>query len=175
MTGPTAILDAGPGPGEVPEYYRRYLGRQPRAGMLEALGGQLAQTLRAADGIGDPDHRYAPGKWSVKEVLVHVTDTERVFAYRALRIARGDGTPLPGFEQDDYVRPDDLALRAMEDVKAELRAVREATIALFRGLTDEALLRTGTASGVTFTPRGIAWIIAGHELHHRAILEERYR
>lgn len=166
-------LDGAPGSDEVPEYYRRYLDHEPRGSMLSVLGEQLAETLRVADAI-DPDHRYAPDKWSVKEVLVHLTDTERVFAYRALRIARGDGTPLPGFEQDDYIRPADLAPRTLENVKAELRAVREASVTLFRGLTDEALLRTGTASGVTFTPRGIACIIAGHELHHRTILEERY-
>jgi len=174
MSGLIGNLDGAPGPDEVPEYYRRYLNHSPRGSMLSVLDEQLAETLRVADAIGDPDHRYAPDKWSVKEVLVHLADTERVFAYRALRIARGDGTPLPGIEQDDYIRSDDLAPRTLENVKAELRAVREASITLFRGLTDEALLRTGTASGVTFTPRGIAWIIAGHELHHRAILEERY-
>ncbi len=156
------------------EYYQRYLERVPATGILATLETQLEETLRVARAIG-ADHRYAPGKWSVKEVLVHLADTERVMAYRALRMARGDTTPLPGFEQDDYIVPTDLAPRPLDDVAAELRAVRTATVALFRGLTDEALVRTGTASDVTFTPRGIAWIIVGHELHHRAILEERYR
>lgn len=176
MSRSIGVLDGRPGPGEVAEYYRGYLEHRPPGSLLSALAGQLEETFRVVGALGvDPDYRYAPGKWSVKEVLVHLADTERVFGYRALRIARGDTTPLPGFEQDDYVVPDDLAPRSLDGVKAELAAVRASTVALFRGLTDAALLRTGTASGVTFTPRGIAWVIAGHELHHRAILNERYR
>lgn len=170
------MLDGHPGPDEVAEYYRRYLEYRPEGSLLSALSGQLEETFRVVDSLGvAADHRYAPGKWSVKEVLVHLADTERVFGYRALRIARGDATPLPGFEQDDYVVPAELAPLTLDGVKAEFAAVRASTVALFRGLTDEALLRTGTASGVTFTPRGIAWIIAGHEVHHRAVLDERYR
>lgn len=173
MSGP---LDRRPEPGEVAEYYLRYLDRVPDGDLLATLGAQLDGTFRLVDRLGTgPDHRYAPEKWSVKEMLVHLADTERVFGYRALRIARGDPTPLSGFEQDDYVVTADLAHRSIEDVKAELTAVRAATLALFRGLSDDAVLRTGTASGVSFTPRGIAWVIAGHELHHRAILDERYR
>lgn len=176
MSGEIGVLDGRPGLDEVAEYYRRYLDYTPEGSILSALERQLPETFRVVDDLGvDADHRYAEGKWSVKEVLVHLTDTERVFGYRALRIARGDTTPLPGFEQDDYIAPDDLSHRTLDGVKAELTAVRAATIALLRDLSDEALLRTGTASGVTFTPRGIAWVVAGHELHHRAILEARYR
>jgi uncharacterized damage-inducible protein DinB len=168
------FLNQRPARGEIPEYYRRYLQLVPDDDLVNRLEGQLDSTLALAGSL-DPDRRYEPGKWSVREVLVHITDTERVFAYRALRMARGDTTPLPGFEQDDYVVTADLEHRPYTDVEAELRAVRTATVALFRGLSDEALLRTGTASGGTFTSRGIAWVIVGHELHHRSVLEERYR
>ena len=175
MTEIIGVLDGRPGPDEVAEYYRRYLDYVPGESVLSTLAGQLEATYRVVDAIGDPDHRYAPDRWSVKEVLVHLADTERVFGYRALRIARGDTTPMPGFEQDDWIVPADLQHRTLDDVKAELSAIRAATVSLFRGLTDEALLRKGTASGVTFTPRAIAWVVTGHELHHRVILEERYR
>ena len=169
-----SALNHRPGHGEVPEYYQRYLQLIPGADLVTCLEGQLDTTLALAGSL-DPDARYQPGKWSVREVLVHLTDTERVFAYRALRMARGDTTPLPGFEQDDYVVTADLAHRPYTAVEAELRAVRTATVALFRGLSDDALLRTGVASGGAFTPRGIAWIVVGHELHHRSVLAERYR
>lgn len=176
MSDAIGVLDGRPGPDEVAEPYRRYLDRVPRDSLLSMLADQLDETFELVDDLGvGPDHRYEPDKWSVKEVLVHLADTERVFGYRALRMARGDTTPLPGFEQDDYIIAADLAPRTLDDVKAELVTLRAATLALFRGLTDQALLRQGTASGVTFTPRGIAWVIAGHELHHRAVLDERYR
>ncbi len=175
MSEAIGVLDGRPGPREIAEYYRGYVERVRGGSLLGTLSTQLEDTFRVVDAIGDPDHRYAPGKWSVMEVLVHMADTERVFGYRALRIGRGDSTPLPGMDQDDYVVSGDLAHRTLTGVKTELRALRDATVALFRGFTDEALLRTGTADGAPFTPRAIAWVIAGHELHHRVILEERYR
>ena len=171
----STVLDQRPGADEVADYYQRYLEYIPEGRLLSRLEDQLDTTLAVVEGLPGPDHRYGPDKWSVKEVLVHLADTERVFAYRALRMARGDATPLPGFEQDDYVVAADLAHRTLDDVTAELRACRAATLTLFRSFTDEQLLRTGTASGVSFTPRGIAWVVTGHELHHRAILDERYR
>ncbi|MDX1675939.1 MAG: DinB family protein [Longimicrobiales bacterium] len=172
----SGVLDGRPGPDEVTDYYRRYIEYVPDGRLLPTLARQLQATFDRVDGLGvGPDYRYDHGKWSVKEVLVHLADAERVFGYRALRIGRGDPTPMPGFEQDDWIVPGDLAHRSLDDVKAELTALREGTVALFRGLTDDALLRKGTADGVTFTPRAIAWIIAGHELHHRRVLDERYR
>jgi uncharacterized damage-inducible protein DinB len=122
----------------------------------------------------DGDLRYAPGKWSVKEILGHLNDTERIFAYRALRISRGDQTPLAGFEQDDYVRNGPFARHPLEDLIEDYIAVRRATISLFRNLDEAAWTRRGVASENEVTVRALAYMIAGHELHHRRILEEKY-
>ncbi len=120
------------------------------------------------------DFRYAPGKWSVKEILLHLIDSERVFAYRALCIARGEQTPLPGFEQDDYVPLSGAEGRSPESLLEEYRAVREATLSLFRHLPEESLTRIGKASDNPLSARAAAWIIAGHEVHHLRVIEERY-
>ena len=117
--------------------------------------------------------RYAPGKWSVKEVVGHVADTERVMSYRALRFGRGDQTPLAGFEQEDFVRGaswDEVPLAVLLD---DLTSVRRATLSLFRGFSDDALARQGTANGTPVTVRALAAIITGHERHHLRILRER--
>jgi uncharacterized damage-inducible protein DinB len=119
-------------------------------------------------------HRYAAAKWTIKEVLVHVVDDERIYAYRALRFARGDRTQLPGFEQDDYTPLSGANQRPLDDILAEYAAVREATIALFRGLPEEALLRSGVADGKRASVRALGYHIAGHEAHHVSILRERY-
>ena len=122
----------------------------------------------------DGDFRYAPGKWTAKEVLGHVCDTERVFAYRALRIARADATPMEGFEQDDYVRNGPFANRPLEDLVEDFIAVRRATLSLLRNLDETAWDRRGVANKNEVSVRALAYIIAGHELHHRRILEEKY-
>ena len=119
-------------------------------------------------------YRYAPGKWTLAEMMVHVADTERVMSYRLLRIARGDQTPLPGFEQDDWVPMSGAATRTLASLATELEAIRAATLALVRGVPPEAWERRGTASGFTFSARALAWVIAGHEQHHLALLRERY-
>ena len=120
------------------------------------------------------DYRYEPSKWSVKEVVGHVVDTERIFAYRLLRIARGDQTPLSGFEQDDYVREGNFSARSLAELLAEFGAVRRATTILIRSLPDKAWIRRGSANQKEVTVTALAFIIAGHELHHRAIVEQRY-
>jgi uncharacterized damage-inducible protein DinB len=122
----------------------------------------------------DGDLRYAPGKWSLKEVLGHINDTERIMSYRALRISRGDTTPLAGFEQDDYVRNGPFARCTLADLIEEYIAVRRATVSLFRNLDEVAWTRRGKASENEVTVRALAYIIAGHELHHRRIVEEKY-
>src|SRR5262249_42455845 len=110
----------------------------------------------------------------VKEVVGHLSDAERIFSYRALRIARGDATPLAGFEQDDYIRGANFAERTLADLSEEFSQVRAATLGLFHSLNDEAWAKRGTASNNQVTVRALAYIIAGHELHHRQVLNERY-
>jgi hypothetical protein len=144
--------------------------------LLDHLRENLRVTTDLVRGLPEERllRRYAPGKWSIKEVLVHVVDDERIYAYRALRFARGDRTELPGFEQDDYVPPSAADQRAIEDILAEYAAVREATIALFRGLPEESFSRSGVADGKRASVRALAYHIAGHEAHHVAIIRERY-
>jgi hypothetical protein len=122
----------------------------------------------------DGEFRYAPGKWNAKEVLGHVCDTERVFAYRALRISRGDQTPMEGFEQDDYVRNGPFARVPLEEIVEDYIAVRRNTLTLLRNLDEAAWLRRGVANKNEVTVRALAYTIAGHEVHHRRILEEKY-
>ena len=155
-------------------FYRGYLGHVPDGNIDETLSRQLEDTIALLDGVKDGSQRYAPGKWTVSEVLLHMIDTERVFAYRALRFARGDDTPLPGFEQDAFIASANVADRSISSLLDEFRTVRAATLALFRNLDDAAWDRAGVASGYPMTTRGAAWVIAGHELHHAAILRDRY-
>jgi hypothetical protein len=165
-----------PGTGECAEFYRGYIGRVPDGDIRTTLALGLEQTLRLLWRI--PSAReafaYAPGKWTVKEVVGHLIDAERVFAYRALRFGRGDETPLPGFEQDDYVRRGGFGARALADLVSEFEHLRRANLLLFRGFDVDALGRTGTASGREITVRALLWIMAGHELHHVDVLGERY-
>jgi hypothetical protein len=117
---------------------------------------------------------YAPGKWSVCQVLGHVIDTERMFTVRALRFARGDSSPLPGFDADPYAEATDFDARGLPDLLDEHAAVRAATLALFRGLDETALSRAGTADGKPISARALAWLCAGHERHHLRVVRERY-
>jgi len=161
---------------EYDEYYHRYVRMVPDGDITGTLARQVEQTvgpLRALDEAG-AEHAYAAGKWTVKEVIGHLCDAERVFAHRALRFARGDQTPLPGFDENGYVPAGQFGAHTLGDLLNELTAVRAATVALFRHLPPEAWTRTGAANGVGVTVRALAWITAGHELHHRGLLEERY-
>ncbi|MEK7726872.1 MAG: DinB family protein [candidate division KSB1 bacterium] len=119
-------------------------------------------------------HRYAAGKWTIKETLVHISDDERIYAYRALRFARNDSTELPGFEQDDFARASNANARDLNDILDELATVRNATISLFNSFDEEALLRKGRADGKIMSVRAAAYHIAGHELHHMNIIKARY-
>jgi hypothetical protein len=120
-------------------------------------------------------YSYAPGKWNIKEVLVHIMDTERIFAYRALRIARNDKTPLPGYEQDDYVPASNASGRTITDIIEEYDAVRKATLTLFHSFSEEDFTKTGIANNHAVSVRALAYQIAGHELHHLNVIKERYR
>ncbi|MEM1041850.1 MAG: DinB family protein [Bacteroidota bacterium] len=165
-----------PESGEYALYYGPYLEAVPNGDLLRMLETQGAEFLDLLRAFGEArgGYRYAPGKWSVKEVVGHVADTERVFAYRALRIARADPTPLPGFEQNGYVEAAGFDRRSLADLAEEFADVRKATLKLFAGLDAPALRRAGTASGYPVTVRALAWMTAGHEQHHARILRERY-
>jgi uncharacterized damage-inducible protein DinB len=165
-----------PEPGEYAPYYDRYISLVKGDDILGTLDQQRRETMLLLSGRDEQegDFRYAPGKWSAKEVLGHVCDSERVFAYRALRIARADATPLAGFEQDDYVRNGPFANRELADLVEDFIAVRRATLSLLRNLDETAWTRRGIANKNEVTVRALAYMIAGHELHHRRILEEKY-
>lgn len=171
-----ALTIARPEPGEYTAYYDRYISLVPGADILSTLDSQRRDTVLLLSGRDeeDGDFRYAPDKWNAKEVLGHLCDTERIFAYRALRIARGDQTPIEGFEQDDYVRNSPFANRPLAEVIEDYIAVRRATITLFRNLDEAAWTRRGVANKNEISVRAIAYLIAGHELHHRRILQEKY-
>jgi len=161
---------------EYTAYYESYISLVPGNDVVGALETQRLQMARLFAGRSERDgnFRYAPDKWTVKEVLGHLTDSERIFGYRALRIARGDQTPLPGFEQDDYVRGGGFGERRLADLAEEFGHVRNASVALYRSLGKEAWSRRGVANKNEVTVRALAFITAGHELHHRGILDDRY-
>ncbi len=137
---------------------------------LENQRDHLLTLLRSLDGA----FRYAPGKWTVGELLGHVTDAERIFACRTLCVARGEQAALPPFEQDDYMANANFADRSLADITGEFEAIRDASIRLVRSFNAEAWQRRGTVSGVSVTTRGLAFVLAGHEKHHTRILREKY-
>jgi len=161
---------------EIPAHFVGYIGRVPESDPVAVLAAQIDVTAALFRGLSETDalKRYAPGKWSVKEIVGHLADTERIMAYRALRIARGDETPLPGFDENAYVPPAKFDARPLSDLVAELRTTRAATLALFRSFDDDAWRRRGTASGKPVSVRAIGYMIPGHERHHVEILKTRY-
>ncbi|HYF38822.1 MAG TPA: DinB family protein [Gemmatimonadales bacterium] len=173
----STIAITRPSPDESISYYHRYIDKVTD----EDLGTQLAQQLRELEQLFEnvTDRaalaRYAEGKWSVKEILGHLCDTERIFGYRLLRIARGDATPLEGFDENAYVPAGRFDDRPLPMLLAELRAVRLSTAALLEGLPDEAWSRWGEANGSPVTVRALAYIIVGHLAHHMGVLRSRYQ
>jgi uncharacterized damage-inducible protein DinB len=153
-----------------------YVARVEGDDALSALEAQVADFDRVLGACTEADgaRRYAPGKWSVKEVLGHVVDCERIYAYRALLFARADETELPGFDEGRYVPAGRFDERTLADLLAEWRTARAATLALFRGLPSEALSRRGVANGHLVSVRALAWLAVGHAAHHLGILGERY-
>ncbi len=158
------------------DYFKRYINQVESDDALKVLHDLKSDTLTFLKNLTAEkwNYRYAEGKWSIKEVFLHLIDTERIFAYRALRVSRNDKTPLPGFEQDDYLPYNYPEQRSPESIIEEYAAVRDATITLFKSLNDEALGFLGTASNGPISPRAILFITAGHEIHHMKIIEERY-
>jgi hypothetical protein len=157
-------------------YYERYIGLVPEGDVVASLVSQMNETQELLRSLpaSVATYRYAPDKWSVNEVVGHMIDSERQFAFRALRFARNDATPVPGFEQDDYVRSANFDAYPLADLASELEAVRQSTVFLFRHMDDAAWMRRGIANNAEVSVRALAYIIAGHELHHRAILSARY-
>lgn len=168
---------APPAADEFAPYYGTYVKRVPGDDAWAPLVAQRASTaaLLATVTPEQAAFRYADGKWTVREVIGHLSDAERIFAYRVLRIARGDETPLASFDENRYVPGGQFERRPMADVAAEFAAVRDATLALLRGLDEAMLQRRGVASNNPVSARALAWIIAGHEIHHLGVLKERYR
>jgi uncharacterized damage-inducible protein DinB len=165
-----------PQQGDYALHYEKYVALVPGGDFLDILLNQQRDLVRLLSPLTEEqaEFRYAPGKWSVKEVLGHISDTERIFAYRLLRIARGDQTPLAGFEQDGYIQNGNFSARKLSDLLHEFSTVREATVSLVRSLDDAAWLRRGTASQREVSVLALAFVIAGHERHHRILFEERY-
>lgn len=158
-------------------YLGRYIATVPDGDITATLESLGRETLQLLSPLGEEaaGHRYAEDKWTVRSVVGHLIDCERVFAYRAMRIARGDATPLPGFDENAYALMAGYDARSLQDVLAEFVSVRTATISLYRGFPAEAWSRIGTASNAPISVRALAWAVAGHELHHRSILRDQYR
>jgi hypothetical protein len=161
---------------EYAPYFGKYVDLVPGDDLVGALRGQIGDTLATLRGVSDGDslRRYAAGKWSLREVVGHMIDTERIFAYRVLRIGRGDATPLPGFDQDPYIAAANFDTRKWGTLLDEFDAVRRSNLFLFEGMDAEAWERRGTSSGHPVTARALGYVIAGHELHHMRIVRERY-
>ncbi len=165
-----------PAPGEYARYYAAYVDKVPEDDPVPVLraGSERMDALFSALPADKHDHRYAEGKWSVKELLGHMVDTERIFTYRAMCFARGDTTRLPGMDPDDYVNGADFADRSLDSLLSEYRGQRAASLAFFDGFDEAHMDRTGIASDCEFSVRALAHIIAGHERHHLDVLLERY-
>ena len=167
---------ARPTPDEIPPHFVGYVAKVPESDPVAVMAAQIDVTSALLRGVSETAAlaRYAPGKWSVKEVVGHLADVERIMSYRALRIARADETPLPGFDENAYVPPANFDARPLPDLVAELRAARAASLALFRSFDSGAWVRRGTASGKPVSVRALGYMLPGHERHHVEILKTRY-
>jgi len=165
-----------PDPSEHVPYYGRYVALVPGEDILEAFDSQTEATRALLAGITAEKslHRYGPGKWSIRESLLHVADCERVWLYRALRFARADETPLAGFDSDGWAARSGADARSWESLRQEYDDVRCATIDFFRDLPAEAWQRSGTADGNRASVRALAYMTLGHDIHHRTLIRERY-
>ena len=165
-----------PGSDEFLPYYAHYIGLVGDGDVVALLESQIGKTSALLRGIPDSrgTFRYAPGKWSINEVIGHMIDAERIFGVRALRFARADGTPIPGFEQDDYVAAGGFDDYPLSELISEFESVRKASCFLYRHMSEEATQRRGSANGAEVSVRALAYITAGHELHHRGVIKEKY-
>ena len=165
-----------PEAGEFAPYYGKYIDLVKEPDLTRLMKMQIIdlQALLSEVPVEKENYRYADGKWTIKEVIGHLIDAERVFAYRALRIGRGDTTPLAGFEEDDYVKNTDFNKRSLPSLGHEFGFVRESTLALYNHFSPEELLRSGTANDQPISVRALLYIMAGHQIHHENVLRERY-
>lgn len=164
-----------PHPDTYPAYYSTYIDAVPENDLILALqNNRKALYALILELMGKADYRYAEGKWTIKEVLLHMIDTERIFAYRALTFARGDKNVLPGYDENEYAKYYSADKRTLQQVYAELRVVRDATIHLFQSFDEEALLRSGIANGNPISVTALGYAIAGHANHHFRVIKERY-
>jgi DinB superfamily len=172
----TTLTTERPKTGEYHPYYDRYISLIPGNDIIGTLEKQFPKTIALLSGRTEEESnfRYAPGKWTLKEVLGHMNDTERIMAYRLLRISRGDQTPIEGYEQDDYISDGPFAGLTLAALIEEFKTIRASTLTLLRNLRPQDWTRGGVANKNEISVRALAYVIAGHELHHRSILEERY-
>jgi uncharacterized damage-inducible protein DinB len=160
----------------IPHFYKNYVKQVEETDLIQALRISGHRALELLHTIPDTkkDFRYADGKWTIRELLCHMIDAERIFAYRALRFARNDKTGLPGWEENDYAPQANAAGRSLQKIAAEMAHLRSTTIDLFEGFTPEMLARKGVANNNEFSVMVLGFVIAGHETHHCHILKERY-
>jgi len=160
----------------IPPFYKNYVKQVEESDLLQALRVSGHRTLEVVHAIREEQlgYRYAEGKWSVRELLCHIIDAERIFAYRALRFARHDKTPLPGWEEKDYAPEANAGNRSLKRIADEMRHLRISTLDLFESFSEEMLSRKGIANNSELSVIALGFIIAGHETHHRKILQERY-
>lgn len=160
----------------VPNFYKNYVKQIEETDLLQALRISGHRTLELVHSISEDkaDLQYAPGKWTIRELLCHIIDAERIFAYRALRFARNDKTPLAPFEENDYATQANASGRSLQKIAAEMAHLRSSTIDLFESFTPEMLMRKGTVNNNELSVIALAFIIAGHETHHCQVLKERY-
>lgn len=158
------------------QYYHKYIDQAKENDLLSALSNNTSSFLSLLKGIPSDkwDHRYADGKWTIKEVVQHIIDVERVFSYRALRFARKDQTELPGFDENTFAANAKTDKRKPDDFVDEFTSLRKATELMFTSFDDEQMESAGIASGVSMYVLGIGYIIAGHCIHHVTILQEKY-
>ena len=171
-----AFRSVRPSPDEYNGFYAGYINAVPEGDISQILLAQKAEVLRWINQLTTEaaDYRYEPGKWSAKEVVGHMIDTEWIFSYRALWFARGDQSPLPGMDPNVFMAGANFADRSLQDLRTEFSSLRSASFQLVSSFSEEILNRTGVASGFTFSVRAMSWIIAGHCQHHLHILNERY-
>ena len=169
-------MSSRPQPDEYAGFFSRYIDGVPDGDIVAILEsqGNATQKLLASIGEEKGSYRYAPEKWSIRQVVGHITDAERVFAYRLMAIARGEKQSLPGFEENDYVDNGNFDAHSLSELVEGFATTRRATLALVRSLDDEAWQRRGVANNNPISARAIAWVTAGHERHHLNVLRERY-